>query len=103
VFKSLRAGFFLFQKIKETESRFTSLFNTSEVEPDSEAGGSGSATGGFRQDYGWYYVLDQLARDTPNTMIEDILEWNLEYFLYRIQYLKHKGEVELFEMKYGRS
>ena len=44
-----------------------------------------------------------MANGSHNTSFNDVLEWNVIDFLFRIQYLKHKGEVELFELKYGRS
>lgn len=89
----------MYERIREIKAQFESLFATGEDGNSESFESSISNFGSFRKDYGWYYVIDQLVRDTPNMTEDQLLEWDAERFLFRLQYLKHKGEIELFNLK----
>jgi len=92
----------LYQRLQEIKGRFEAIFGNSEVNDSGTSEGNISNDASFRRDYGWYYVIDQLVRDTQGMNEDTILEWDAERFLFRLQYLKHKGELELFNLKHGQ-
>jgi len=42
-------------------------------------------------------VIDQVVEETPNVNEDIVSDWTAIRFLNRVQYLKHKGEIQLFE------
>lgn len=51
----------------------------------------------FSADYGWYHTISWVVDNTPNITEDQLCEWTAIRFLNRVQYLKHKAELEQFE------